>query len=467
VTLLSLVDVPLSAQMRGTDLGPWLAGETPKRLPPVFSEMGRKKMVVHQGHKLICDTARNFCELYDLVKDPKERRNLISRRSDLAAGLRKRLRRWIASHSRPAEQEEENEVAILLGRGRQKDTGAIPGLLELCKGEVEVRREAVRLLSLMRHSSAREALVRAATDTDPGVRIQATVGSALLGEKKSVAALESILARPDLPPELRRDALLARARAGDRRATKPLCRYLASSEEIYERKEIIEALGRLGDPAAGPALRGQLATLRTKLLAIEALGLVRDRQVVPTLVQSLRRDRFISWRRAAARALGYIGDPQARPALQEAVLRDLEPDVVAEAMTSLARLRALPVPGMLALRSGPWTCADGTCRLDLGQVCTEDGHGRELLLLLRVSKKRRFLSDLQHSKGAKGSSEPAAQWRVLCGELEVGRVQPGARDAAVLPLKAGAPGPLRLESKGATLPPLVYAGLRTTPGSDR
>ena len=191
--------------------------------------------------------------------------------------------------------------------------------------------------------AARIALARAATDKDPGVSHQAIVGAALLGHEASLGRLAALMELPDLPPALRRDALLALARAGDPAAAAALSGFLRRSGEIYERLEIIESLGELGDPRAAPALLRQMKTLRTKLAAIEALGKVRSPVAVPALARSLRSDRFVSWRRAAAQALGGIGDRRAVAALSAAVRADLEAEVVGDAVGALQRLDALPV----------------------------------------------------------------------------------------------------------------------------
>jgi len=443
VTLLSLVDVPVSAEMRGTDLGPWLAGEDPSLLPPAFCEMEQQKMVVDKGRKLLCDTARGFCELYDLERDPAERVNLVTREPKLAGDLRRKLTTWMASHVTPRE-EQESEVATLLDRGRQRDMGAVDGLIALAKGPPEVRREVVQLLTMMRAARARETLIRASGDVEPGVQIQATIGAALLGHRPSLTRLGDLLRRPDLPPVLRRDALLAQARAKDRRATAGLVRYLAGSEEVYERIEIIETLGELGDPTAAPALIGQLKTLRTKLAAIGALGLVKATVALPQLVRCLREDRFVSWRGAAARALGRIGDKRAIDPLRQAVRSDLEADVVADAVEALRRLGGLPAPGTRRLNPSSWSCSAVGCTMDLGIDCNFTAP-RDLILAFDVGK------------------QPVTVG-VLCGAERVGAFEVGERGAAVAPLTRPRTGPLRLQLQpGASPVPLHHAALRNVP----
>src|SRR4029453_19031399 len=75
-TILGLLDLPVPSRMRGTDLGPWLnTPRDPAPLPPVFSEMRDKRMVVDGTDKLICDLNWGYCEYYDLAADPREKLN--------------------------------------------------------------------------------------------------------------------------------------------------------------------------------------------------------------------------------------------------------------------------------------------------------------------------------------------------------------------------------------------------------
>ena len=81
-----------------------------------------------------------------------------------------------------------------------------------------------------------------------------------------------------------------------------------------------EALGAIGDPQAVPALIQALgdSDSAVRRAAAEALGKLGDPQAIPALIQALGdSDRDV--RRAAAEALGAIGDPQAVPALIQAL----------------------------------------------------------------------------------------------------------------------------------------------------
>jgi len=459
-TLLSVVDIPIPASMQGTDLGPWLAGEPPARLPPVFSELEQKKMVVQGAHKLICDVTHHFCELYDLQKDPAEQHNLAGRLPAKVDQLRAQLTNWISSRMHKTE-DDEADVAHLLQRGLQRDPGVVQGLIKLCTGSAEVRRRAVGVLTHMRAPAALQHLIKASEDRDPGVALPARVGAALLGHRQSLGRLPVLLERPDLPPALRRDALLALARAGHCSATLPLAQLLSSTSQVYQQQEIIEVLGELGDPAAAPALREKLSPLRTRLYAIEALGKVRAKAAVPDLIHSLRTDRFISWRSAAARALGLIKDKRAVDVLQKAVRQELETAVVTEALRALARLESLPRARVRPLKWGGWSCAANTCQLDLGVSCADTGKGDLLLVFDPPNKdKAQPPAEVSVDKPRQGGS-----LAVRCGSSGIHTLNPARTPTAMIHLP---PLQTRLNLHTANPPPsLVYAALRPGPRSDR
>ncbi|MCC6749704.1 MAG: sulfatase-like hydrolase/transferase [Deltaproteobacteria bacterium] len=451
VTMLAAADIPVPAEMQGNDLGPWVAGEDAMRLPAVFSQFEQRKAVVRGQHKLIHNAVEGFSELYDLRADPGERVNLAARRPELLARLHGELRALGERDRRSGAREDRAaEAEGVLERGRQGDPSAIPSLIKLVRSGREVRREAVRLLTRLRAQSARAVLVDAARDPDPGVAIQATIGAALLGHPESLRQVPRLLERADLPPALRRDALLAQALAGDRRLVPRLIDLLVRSEDIYERIELIEILGQLRDDRATPALRQQLKTLRTRRHAIHALGLCRAHAAVPELVHGLQSDRFISWRQHAALALGRIGDARAVQPLQHLVRTELEPAVVAYAVEALGRLHALPIPGLAAVAAGPARCAADGCRVPLRAAC---GSPQELLVLL--------------------SGKPG-RVTVTCGETVVGELDfpsVGAEPRVELPpvpslvvSLAGHRGALELRTTGVQAPELVFAAVRPSQG---
>jgi len=100
-----------------------------------------------------------------------------------------------------------------------------------------------------------------------------------------------------------------------------------SSRDPYVRHRAVEASGKIGDPAAVPALIVALSDYDPYVRgrAGEALGKIGDPAAVPALVVALSdEDPYV--RRYVAAALDKIGDPAAVPALMSA-LRDEDPYV--------------------------------------------------------------------------------------------------------------------------------------------
>ena len=451
VTMMSSADVALPMEMEGTDLGPWLVGEDAAKLPAAIVELRGKRAIIDGDSKLIRDRAWSFSELYNLGSDPSELHNIAPKNAAIARRLERKLERWAGrEHDRKRRSaSHDGFVAQLFRRARARDNAVVPDLIALYKrGTLEAKRNAVVSLLQLRAREGLSTLVVAADHSDPGVNIPATIGAALLGHKASLKQLSTIEKRPDLPRALRRDIWLARAARKDRKVTRALVDFLRDSEDIYERTEIIDALGKLGDPVAAPALLDQLTTLRTRRQAMEALGQIRARQAVPSLIRALNKDRFISWRRQAAHSLGVIGDVRAVQPLQTVVVGEIEGPVVAQALGALARMNRLHLAGVKIPSKPNWTCADQQCTADIDAQC---GRSEELLLVMQPNPDERLevwcgkdkISELR------GSQTPQKQ-RELEGPA-----------AAVIPLKNRS-GAVMLKKKGESWP-VRYVALRRAP----
>ena len=469
-TILSLLDIPVPASMRGTDLGPWLAGESASTLPPTFLELMQKSAMVQGSHKLICDFGGDYCELYDLERDPEEQLNLITRLPVVAADMQQKLHRWRGSHLRQVsgrdDDGEDEEAISLLKRGAQGDARTVPGLARLAEGQGELARRAVMVLARLRSPAARAALVKAERSRDPGVSIPACIGAATLGDPACLSKLPDHLDRTDLPPTLRLEALLAQARAGQRQVTEELSQLLASTTDLYRRLEIIQALGRLGDDSATPILLSQLTELRTRMATMETLGKIGATKAVPVLARALTEDRFISWRRTAAVALGRIGEKRAIPSLRRAAVRDLERLVAADATAALLRLGATPGPGARPLPMDDWHCKERRCRLVLGgtETCASLADKELMLALTGGILRRPPVTNTPKIKPAPARAEaPVGKpLAIHCGDQELTRVDLARAGAEVVKIPAGARGPLILVTTAAP-PHLGYAAVRKTP----
>jgi len=120
---------------------------------------------------------------------------------------------------------------------------------------------------------------------------------------------------------------------------KVLAAALKVEREEQNRVAIIESLGRLGSPAAIPALseavRDPSAAIRTA--ACEALGRIGSPEVIPALEQRFTSDDSLDVRLAAAASLGNVHDRNAAIVLVQG-LTDPDVAVVYRCRESLKQL---------------------------------------------------------------------------------------------------------------------------------
>ncbi len=136
--------------------------------------------------------------------------------------------------------------------------------------------------------------------------------------------LALLLAAPPTSPPSRTEKLVRVASAEDRRAPfREIAPLLADPDRGVRRRAALAA-GRIGDPAAVPALATLLGDpeVEVRHIAAFALGLVGDRRAVDPLVAALK-DAAPVVRGRAAEALGQIGDARAAPAVAQMVMAAL------------------------------------------------------------------------------------------------------------------------------------------------
>jgi arylsulfatase A-like enzyme len=363
-TILGLLDIPIPARMRGTDLGPWLA--TPPapnvRLPPAFAEVAEKRMVVRGTDKLICELNWGYCSFYDLLLDPREQKNLAEEQPERAAALKHLLDDWLDDHVRFEPQlvrglanPDGGEVPRAIERGRLGDLGAVGDLAALLRSSepIPVRREAARLLVALPPRQETRAGILAALDAgDREVRWWSAVAATRLGDPASQERLRTLVEAPDATPgerDLRVQAALALAYRNDRSGVPVMAEALDHCEQaVLLCQLIIQKLGVLRDPRAVPALLRHLPEVQNRREMVDALGDIADPRVAPVLVERLRSDEYVTVRAQAAAALAKVGGPAATAGLQWSVRHEREPSVLAAARTALAAL----APGAGAYPSG-------------------------------------------------------------------------------------------------------------------
>lgn len=140
-------------------------------------------------------------------------------------------------------------------------------------------------------------------------------------------------------PLVRRQAVDALGRIGDRRAVEPLIGTLKDRDSLI-RGHAVEALGRIKDPQAVAPLVVILSSKEqpshVRMSAAEALGAIGDPRAVEPLTLALL-DQHWGVRSRAAQALGRLKDPRAVAPLIGA-LQDKEAAVRANAAESLGEL---------------------------------------------------------------------------------------------------------------------------------
>jgi arylsulfatase A-like enzyme/HEAT repeat protein len=361
-TVLNLLDIPVPARMRGTDLGPWLA--TPPapaaRLPPAFAEVEDRRMVVWRDEKLICDLHWGFCAYYDLHVDPRETHNLAEEQPERAAAMRALLDHWLDGHvrlepllARGASNPEGGPVPKAIERGRLGDLLAAVdlGALMIGNGPLAQRREAAQLLvGLPPRKETAPMLTRAASDPDPVVADWAAVGAVRLDDVTSRARVKALAlggatagtaSTPTPTSTLRVRASLALAGIGDPAGVLVLGEALDHCDDVLLCRLIILSLGKLRDARAVPSLLAHLPEVQNRREMVDALGEIGDPRAVQALVERLRGDEYVPVRVRAAVALARIGDRTALGALQQAARHDTEPTVVAAARDAASALEML------------------------------------------------------------------------------------------------------------------------------
>jgi arylsulfatase A-like enzyme len=368
-TVLNLLDISVPARMRGTDLGPWLATPPapPSRLPPAFAELEDKRMVSVGGEKLICDMRLGFCAYYDLAADPHERHNLAEERPERVTYLRGLLDGWLDAHLRFEPQAAPQSaggagwpVGKALERGRLGDLSAATELAALLNGTAPIseRREAAELLvALAPEAETAPALARAANGPDGTLADWAAVGSLRLGDKTRRARVASLASDRATPAALRLRAALALAATGDGSGLAVLGEALDRRDDIPLCRLIIVTLGRLGDRRAVPILLQHLTEVQNRREMVEALGALGDPAAIDPLLDRLRHDAYVPVRAEAAKSLAKIGmagkidkagsrpgqrgaTAKIRASLIAAARHDTEPMVIAAARRAADTLEA-------------------------------------------------------------------------------------------------------------------------------
>lgn len=319
-TVLSSLDIPRPARVRGTDIGPFILGTNGPDASSgfAFSETDTMTMIARGPLRLVCARRIGACALYDVEQDPLQTRDLSAVRAADMVAMRAELRGVEGSHGR-------YEIAGLrvegkgwpdaLRRGIAGDADAAIDVAALLDdADVAIRRKAAEVLFELRQSEAtatmRLALVR---DEDDIVKRWCALGLTRLGEG---APLTRELVT-DTDPAWRHAAALALAESGDARGEAELVSWLqqgygkrASDKErlSFERaKEIVVALGKIRAKSALIVLIETLDDVRLAPHAAAALAAIGQESARPALAEHLATERYQPARIAISEAIVALG----------------------------------------------------------------------------------------------------------------------------------------------------------------
>ncbi|MCB9709452.1 MAG: sulfatase-like hydrolase/transferase [Myxococcales bacterium] len=339
-TLINLVGFSIPSTMRGMDMRPLAEGRE-RAVHPVFSAVSYQHMVVRWPYKLIADLRYNAHELYNLVHDPRERRNLADTERARVVDLRGEIHAWLDAVTKPpGEHASTDPYELALARGRLGNRESLPVLIEILQRKSlpkERRRDAAQLLGTLADNRAVPSLRKAMADHDPSVAQEAAIALGRLYQPQARGALLRLLSREE-DPDVRARAAIALGRLRERAAVPALIEGLDSTSRDSERIETIRWLGRLRDRQAVEPLIDLLPNVQLRSFVAIALGYLGDRRALEPLLERLANEHSASIRDNIVRALGLLHAPEALAPLLKAAQK--EPSL-ANATESLVRLGAL------------------------------------------------------------------------------------------------------------------------------
>ncbi len=334
-TIGGLLGMSLPARMRGTDLGPWLMPSQPpgERLGAAFAELGSQRMMVESQHKLLCRMDVDLCQLFDLAADPKERKNLADLQPAKVIQMRARMDAWVKEQLRLEPAGEADSVPPAILRGRLGDATAVEALLALVTTSAGSERdEAARVLAELTLDRRHLATLRAAHSTVPADSV-ARKWLALAGLRAGDVAWRDevvAVARRGAADPMGLQAALTVAELGGAEGLGTLSASLSGDAcgETAQCRRVVEALGRLRQREAVPALLTRVLDVMTRREVVEALGMIADPRAQAVLIERLRGDEYVPVRAAAATALGRLRGGAARTALVRASRNEQEAPVL-------------------------------------------------------------------------------------------------------------------------------------------
>lgn len=267
--------------------------------------------------------------------------------------------------------------AAVRALGVLRAEAAVPELIRLYKQGWGSLRLFIMIALIEIGPPAVPALIASLSESLAGIRAGLVEILGEIGDPQATPALIDALQR-DVDDGVRRNAASALGRMKALAAVEPLIRALKSDRSEHVRAAAAWTLGNISDRRALPALIGALndpaCDDKTKLACVPAfaalaLGRLKDRSAVSALITALsHHHRYV--REAVAEALGEIADPEATPALIEALREPTVNQSVREALaTALVKIGEPALPALIeALQTHPHYLVRRAAALILGRI---------------------------------------------------------------------------------------------------
>ena len=182
----------------------------------------------------------------------------------------------------------------------------------------------------------------------------ASVGAVRAGDGAAVERVRGLVVDERRPARLRVRGALALAARNDNTGVPTLAGALGDcQQDVMLCRLIILQLGKLRDRRAVPALLDHLPEVQNRREMVDALGDIGDPSAIGALLERLKRDEYVPVRAQAARALAKIAvsvkaggaaavPAEVLPALEHAASEETESSVAAAAREAIQTLRAGP-----------------------------------------------------------------------------------------------------------------------------
>jgi arylsulfatase A-like enzyme len=309
-TVLGALDIPKPPRLRGHDLGPLLTGVRADEPGTVYAETEDYALLGKGSLRLICARRLGACQLFDIERDPGQKRDLSAERATEQGELRALLRELGASHGRfelGGLRAEGKGWPPAIRRGLSGDGEAASEIAELLDdADVAVRRKAGEVLFELRRPETAAALRLAlGREEDAETRAWAALGLTRLGQGAPLVA--ELFSGGDA--RFQRLAALALGEAGDRRGQGVLVEWWkdAPARDFERSRQILAVLGELKVKDALYPLVQSLGDVRLRPYIARALSRIGDEAAIGALVRAFADERLQSTRVALADALVELG----------------------------------------------------------------------------------------------------------------------------------------------------------------